>query len=118
MALQWADKVVKPGEEDDSGYGEMFQLFNWEEIYRTQIAGGYFDDARQTLDRMDRYPDKDVKSLKAELLSELAREQARKGLLPEEIAGLTLIDIRMILLGRNEVARQAALHFGLDKKVA
>lgn len=118
LALEWADKVVKPGKEDNSGYGGSIQLLNWEDIYRAQLAGGYFDDARQTLDRMDRYPYQDIRSMKAELLAKLARKQAQKGLSLEAIAGLTPDNIRVILIGRNEIAKQAALYFGLDKKVA
>ncbi len=118
LALQWADQNVKPGENCNSGYCGSIQLLNWENIYRAQLVGEYFDDARKTLDRMDRYPDQDIKSMKAELLAELAREQGKKGLSSEEIIALTLIDIRAILIGKNEVAKQAALHFGLDKRLS
>lgn len=56
------------------------QLNNWEEIFRVQVAGCYYDDARQVLTRMDRYPGQDVKANKATLLAELAVAEAKTDL--------------------------------------
>ncbi|HVZ58393.1 MAG TPA: hypothetical protein VG935_01410, partial [Patescibacteria group bacterium] len=76
LAQESADDIVKPGEEADSGYGGPIQILNWEEIFHTQLDGKYYDDARDTLARMDRYSDQDILGEKAELLAHLAREQS------------------------------------------
>lgn len=76
IALEWADNIVRSGEEEaDSGFLASFQIQRWEEIFRVQLDGRFFDDARETLNRLDRYPDQDITALKAVLLAKLGRAQ-------------------------------------------
>lgn len=75
LALEQADNIVKPGEEETSGYGGQIQIIYWEDIFQLQLEGGYFDEAHETLDRMDRYKEEYMAGEKAVRLAELARAQ-------------------------------------------
>lgn len=80
LALHWADDILKPGEKD-GGYGEPIQQLYWEDIFHTQLEAGHFDEARETLRRLDRYSELDILAYKAELLAELASAQILNSLI-------------------------------------
>lgn len=75
LALEWADKVMEPGEELNDDYGVILQVLEWEDIFHVQLNGKLFEDARDTLRRFDRYPDQDIVVHKAKLLAELGSAQ-------------------------------------------
>lgn len=115
---------------DDAGYDatDFFrQVFDWadeakekHELYwdvyevgiHSLIERGHFDLAKEYLDKYSEYP-----WPKSRLIAELAGKEAKRGLTQEEINGLSQEEIQAIIAGDNESAKEAALYFGLDKKV-
>lgn len=118
LALERADNILEPDDKDESGYGSIIQLSIWEDIFHTQVTGEYLSDARQTLERIDKYSsDQGILARKAELMAELAVEEAKRGLSQGEINGLSQEQVREILRSPNELAAQAVVYFELDNKL-
>lgn len=79
-----------------------------EEVITDLIQKGNFQQAKRYID------DYDIKYAwqRSGLLADLANEQARRGLSPQEIETLSPEDIRTILASDNETAKQALTYFG------
>lgn len=76
------------------------------------ISHGYLNFAEAVLPRITN------PAYRAECLSEIARMKADFALSIEEIEMISPADIKKLLQGDNELAKQAIVYFGLDKKVA
>lgn len=74
LARDWASGIVKPDEPDGS-WGSAIQIIDWEYVFRAQLEGQYFDEARETLKLFERYPEEEVAAYTAGLLAALGRAQ-------------------------------------------
>lgn len=74
LALKQADNIFQEGERDPGGYGRVTQLLAWEDVFKVQLRGHYFDDARITLQRLDALQDDEsVLAWKSQMLAKMAR---------------------------------------------
>lgn len=104
----------------DNYYDLAQQVMGYEELAKVQAEFGQIDEARVILSRLENFnaDDPDIKGMVAEVLADIAETEAKQGLTPDELTTLSQEEIQAILQGNNELAKQSARHFGLDKKVA
>lgn len=104
----------------DNYYDLAQQVMGYKELAKVQAEFGQIDEARVTLSRLENFnaDDADTKDMVAEVLADIAEVEARQGLSRDELDAMSQNDIQAILLGDNELAKQAARYLGLDKKVA
>lgn len=109
--FSYADEFAKENPE----WCEMFGM-EWE-MYKDGVrflaSRGYFELAKEYIDKIPGYATWEI----AILISELAKNEAREGLKPEEIENLSKEDIKSILEGKNEAAKEAIIYFGLNKRL-
>lgn len=110
QSFEWADQFRTDEPDWESMYGMSWSMY--EHGIRNLIEGGRFDMAKEYLDK---YPDDGWS--KSRLIADLAKAEAANGLPQADIESLEPSQV-MDLLSGNELTKQAALYFGLDKKVA
>lgn len=102
FALDQAEKMTQPKQQDEV----------YSDIISEATSHGYLNLAESVLERL-----KNPKN-KARCLAIIGKMKAQFALSEEELARLSPAKIEAILKGKNELAKQAVMYFGLDKKLA
>lgn len=121
LARALAELDAMPQAPDYDNYIDLSQqVMGYEELAKVQAEFGRIDEARVTLSRLENFnaDDSDTKDMVAEVLADIAEAEAKQGLSPDELTAFSQDEIRAILQGSNELTKQAARYFGLDKRVA
>lgn len=110
-----------PYAEDYDNYYDLVQMIlGYEEWAREMAKLGYIQDAKEGLSHLkyqkETFGDTDNEDV-VKILSEIACAEAKGGLSVEELGNLSPEDIKTILKGDNEAAKEAIIYFGLNKKL-
>lgn len=115
LAFEW-NKVMEKRFGTDI-MAQTCQIIDWTDIVSSQLRAGLLDDARKSIAEIDKYTkdEPDFILMQAEMLAELARQEAQLGLSREEIDRLSPADLHSVLTSGNHLAEEALEYFGISK---
>lgn len=122
LCYEAADEKLAASTSHPGPYRDFVEIaeygLNMEDITKHQVECGYFDLARETVEKIITV-ERDELSIsipfKGKIIADIAAKQGVQGLSNVEITDLPHEEIRAILKGINDLAKNAVRYFGLDK---
>ncbi|MBI2338582.1 hypothetical protein HYU95_05365 [Candidatus Daviesbacteria bacterium] len=117
-----AEEYLDESKDQSSSLNDMLAIAKYsmdmEDVAKHQAECGYFALAKETVEKIIAVEGEEFTvsiPFKGQIITDIAAKQGREGLSNREITDLPKEDIRAMLAGNNDLAKEALRYFGLNR---